>query len=109
MASSKKTPRCTTGSMPPASWKEFPRPMRSSNRKPLFLDRDNDVLLGTEYVFAPAPKTKSNFRDVMTMFPIERSDVIFVVTNGPFRIRRVVETADVFGVHMGEERCIVAR
>src|SRR5437763_10443954 len=109
MASCKKTPRCTTGSMPPANWKEFPRPMRSRNRKPLFLDRDDDVLLGTEYVFAPAPKTKSNFRDVMTMFPIERPNIIFVVTNGPLRIGRVVETADAFGVHIGEDRWIVAR
>src|SRR5947207_10571062 len=109
MASCKKTPQCTTGSMPPASWKEFPRPMRSSSRKLLFLDRDDDVLLGTEYVFAPAPKTKSNFRDVMTMFPIERPDVIFVVTNGPFRIGRVVETADAFRMHVVEERWVVAR
>src|SRR5438270_410042 len=109
MALCKETPRCTTGSMPPANWKGFPRPMRSRNRKPLFLDRDDDVLLRTEYVPAPAPKTKSNFRDVMMMFPIERPDVIFVVTNSPLRIRRVVETADVFRVHVGEERWIVAR
>src|SRR6266446_4375901 len=109
MASCKKTLRCMTGSMPPANWKEFPRPMRSRNRKPLFLDRDDDVLLRTEYVPAPAPKTKSNFRDVMMMFPIERADVVFVVTNGAFRVRRVVEMADVFRVHVGEERGVVAR
>src|SRR5437016_5410043 len=94
--------------MPPVSWKEFPRTMRSSSRRPLFLDRDDDVLLRTEDVPAPAPKTKSNFRDVMMMFPIERPDVIFVITNGPFRVRRVVETADVFRVHVREERWVVA-
>src|SRR5437764_3716323 len=109
MASCKKTLRCMTGSMPPANWREFPRPMRSRNRKPLFLDRDDDVLLGTEYVLAPAPKTKSNFRDVMMMFSIERPDVTFIITNGPFRVRRVVETADAFRVHVREERWVVAR
>src|SRR5438105_15739071 len=108
MASCKKTPRCTTGSMPPANWTEFPRPMRSPNRKPLFLDRDDDVLLRTEQILAPAPKTKSDFRDVMMMFPIERPDIIFVVTNGALGIRRVVKTADVSRVHVGEERWVVA-
>src|SRR5205807_4076992 len=109
MASCKKTPPCTTGSMPQRSWKEFPRPMRSPSRRPLFLDRDDDVLLRTEYVPAPAPKTKSNFRDVMMMIPIERTDVRFAVANGPLRVRRVVETADVFRVHVREERWVVAR
>src|SRR5436853_7751356 len=109
MASCKRIAPSAIGSVPRRSWKEFPRTMRSPSRRPLFLDRDDDVLLRTEYVPAPAPKTKSNFRDVMMMFPIERPDVIFVVTNGPLRVRRVVETADAFRVHVREERWILAR
>src|ERR1700686_180079 len=109
MASCKKTPRCATGSMPPASWKDSPRATRSLHPRRLFLDRDDDVLLRTEQILAPAPKTKGNFRDVIMMFPIERADVIFVVTDGAFRVRRVVETADAFRVHVSEEGRVVAR